>query len=65
VTVIDMLGEEKIRAGGAALKPDLAQAGAGGCGRRLLCKTKLEDAVDEGAVVSGKDGARRLIPCEL
>ncbi len=64
VTVIDMLSEDKIGADGVAismtwLRRELREAGV-----RFVCETKLEDAAAEGAVVSGRDGVRRLIPCD-
>ncbi len=63
VTIVDMVPEDRIGAGGApinliALKLMLAEAGVDIC-----CEVKVEDITEEGVVLQTKEG-RKVLPCD-
>lgn len=64
VTVIDLLPEEKIGADGIAISMIWLKQALRDAGVRFRCRVRLEDATEEGAVVSLEDGSREVIPCD-
>ena len=64
VTVIDLLPEEKIGADGIAISMIWLKKALLDGGVKFRCQVRLEDANDEGAVISLQDGSRETIPCD-
>jgi len=64
VTIIDMLPEERIGADGIAISMIWLKKALLDGGVRFRCKVRLEDATEEGAVISLEDGSREVIPCD-
>lgn len=64
VTVIDMIPEERIGTDGIAISMIWLKKALLDGGVKFRCEVRLEDANDEGAVISLKDGSRETIPCD-
>ena len=64
VTVIDMIPEERIGADGITISMIWLKKALLDGGVKFRCEVRLEDANEEGAVISLKDGSRETIPCD-